>query len=54
MATTSPSGQKQSQKSKQGDTYRCNSCGMEVKVSKEGSAGCTPEMNCCGQPMQKA
>lgn len=55
MGTTSSTPeQKSGQKSKQGDTYRCSACGMEVKVSKEGSAGCSPSMNCCGQPMQKA
>jgi hypothetical protein len=54
MATTSPTGKESVQKSKQGDSYRCNACGMELKVSKEGSAGCSPAMNCCGKPMQKA
>jgi Desulfoferrodoxin, N-terminal domain len=55
MATqSSTTGQKTGQRSKQGDTYRCKSCGMEVRISKEGSAGCSPSMSCCGQPMQKA
>lgn len=32
-----------------GDVYRCDVCGMVVKVQEAGEG----ELVCCGQPMEK-
>lgn len=40
---------------KQGDTFRCPACGMELKITKD--CGCAEEnhvhFHCCGQEMKK-
>jgi len=33
---------------KEGEQYRCNICGNEVKVTKAGGG----ELVCCGEPME--
>lgn len=39
---------------KAGDMYRCDACGMEIKL--ESDCGCDqgqPRLECCGQSMTK-
>ena len=33
----------------EGEEYKCNICGNEVKVTKAGGG----ELVCCGEPMEK-
>jgi hypothetical protein len=44
---------------KEGDIYKCNSCGLEFKVVKACSCGsedeaCSVQLQCCGKEMEKA
>ena len=43
---------------KKGDRYVCNTCGLELEVSKACSCGsgdtsCSVPLQCCGKPMEK-
>ena len=43
---------------KQGDSFRCNVCGLELSVKSpcscsEGEPSCTVPLQCCGRDMVK-
>jgi hypothetical protein len=44
---------------KQGDIYKCKTCGLELKVSKSCACiagkeiSCTSALQCCGEDMTK-
>ena len=40
---------------KAGEKYRCESCGMEIQVTKDCNCeDCPADFRCCGQAMVKA
>jgi hypothetical protein len=55
MASTNVQADKGLAPPKQGDSFRCNSCGMELKVTKD--CGCKQgehvHFHCCNQEMVK-
>jgi hypothetical protein len=55
MATT-PKADEGIATPKQGDTFRCKACGMEIKVTKgcHCSADDHVHFHCCGQEMVKS
>jgi hypothetical protein len=38
---------------KKGDTYRCEKCGMEVKLTTDCGSSSGPDFRCCNQPLKK-
>jgi hypothetical protein len=38
---------------RKGDTYRCDKCGMEIKLTSDCGGSGAPDFRCCGQSLKK-
>jgi rubrerythrin len=50
---TKASGTEAGSTPQKGDTYHCDSCGMEIKVTADCQCPSHPAFQCCGQDMHK-